>query len=162
MLHFKIAPCILPPPQPSKIQPCRLLSSFYVRSVQYGAAYESAKFGSNIADAITMLGVGMGTIMGLDLILPSIFGAAIHGPSLIFMFIYLWSKQNPNSMVSFFGLIQFQAVYLPFGLLAIEFVQGASPVTGVLGILAGHLYYFLTEVYPRAYGRTLIQTPTWL
>jgi Derlin-2/3 len=142
--------------------PCFQLLLFTIRSVQYGAAYEAAKFGSNIADAITMLGVGMGSIMALDLVLPSIFGAAIHGPSLIFMLIYLWSKQNPNSMVSFFGLIQFQAVYLPFGLLAIEFVQGASPVTGILGILAGHVYYFLTDVYPRAYGRTLIQTPTWL
>lgn len=131
-------------------------------SIQYGAAYESARFGGNAADAITMLLAGMTSIMALDLALPSFFGAIFHGPSLVFMMLYLWSKQDPNAIVSFFGLIKFQALYLPFALLALEMVQGSSPMSGITGILAGHLYYFLTAVYPRATGRYLLQTPTWM
>jgi len=131
-------------------------------SIQYGASYESAKFLGNTADAITMLLVGMGTIMALDTLLPFFFFSPFHGPSLIFMMLYLWSKHNPNSEVGFFGVIRFQAMYLPFALLALDVVQGASLKSGLLGILAGHMYYFLTEVFPRGTGRQLIQTPAWL
>jgi Derlin-2/3 len=109
-----------------------------------------------------MVGVGMGAILALDAALPFIFGRAFHGASLIFMMLYLWSKQNQDAIVGFFGVVQFKSLYLPFALLALDVVQGAAPWPGVAGILAGHLYYFLTEVYPATSGRHLIQTPTWL
>jgi len=109
-----------------------------------------------------MLVFGMAAIITLDTVLPFIFYAPFHGPSLIFMVLYLWSKHNPAAQVGFFGVIKFQALYLPFALLGLDVIQGASPISGVLGILAGHMYYFLTEVYPRTSGRNVIQTPTWL
>ncbi|KAH7616042.1 putative Derlin-1 [Nannochloris sp. 'desiccata'] len=130
--------------------------------IRYGAAYESAKFLGNVADAIYMLLVGMIIILAMDLCVPFAFHAFWHGPSLIFMMLYLWSKQNPNTPISLFGIINLQAVYLPFALLALDVVQGGSPKSGIVGILAGHVYYFLTDVYPRANGRHLIKTPQWL
>ena len=130
--------------------------------MKYGAAYETAKFNGNAADAITMVGVGMGAILALDAALPFVFGRFFHGASLIFMTLYLWSKQNQDAIVGFFGVVQFKSLYLPFALLALDVVQGAAPWPGVAGILAGHLYFFLTEVYPATSGRHLIQTPTWL
>lgn len=131
--------------------------------IQYGAAYESAKFLGNTADAITMLLFGMTSIMALDGLLPSFFYAPFHGVSLIFMLLYLWSKQSPTTQVGLFGIIKFQALYLPFALLLLDVVQGANPMSGILGILAGHTYYFLTDVYPHATGRqSMIHTPTWL
>ncbi len=109
-----------------------------------------------------MLLVGMMTILIMDLCVPFAFGSFWHGPSLIFMMLYLWSKQNQNTPVSLFGVINLQAVYLPFALLALDVVQGGSPKSGIVGILAGHVYYFLTDVYPRANGRQFIKTPQWL
>ena len=130
--------------------------------VQYGAAYEQATFLGNVADALNMLGWNMVFIICCDALLPFLFYAPFHGPSLVFSFIYLWSKNSPTTQVSFFGVIKFQALYLPFGLLLIDVVQGANPMPGILGIIAGHAYYFLTEVYPSISGRHLISTPTWL
>lgn len=130
--------------------------------VRYGAAYESARFGQNAADALVMLGVGMASILALDGLLPVFFRALVHGPSLVFMLIYLWSRENPESNVSFFGVIKFKGQWLPFALMGIDMIQGASITADLAGILGGHVYYFLTEIYPSATGRQLISTPVWL
>lgn len=130
--------------------------------VQYGAAYESAKFLGNTADALTMLGYGMIFMLTMDGLLPSLFYASFHGQALVFMLLYLWSKNSPSTQVSFFGVIKFQSLYLPFALFFIDVLQGANPMHGIRGILAGHMYYFLTEIYPSTSGRHLISTPLWL
>lgn len=130
--------------------------------VRYGAAYESARFGENAADALVMLGVGAATILALDGLLPFLFRGYIHGPSIVFMLIYLWSRENATTMVSFFGIIKLNGQWLPFALMALDMVQGASIAGDIAGILAGHMYYFLTDIFPRAYGRQIITTPTWL
>lgn len=36
---------------------------------------------------------------------------------------------------------------------------GSSPVVDLLGMMAGHAYYFLEDVYPRMTGRRLLRTP---
>jgi Derlin-2/3 len=36
---------------------------------------------------------------------------------------------------------------------------GSSPVVDLLGMVAGHAYYFLEDVYPRMTGRRLLKTP---
>ncbi len=75
------------------------------------------------------------------------------------MLVYLWSKENPTARVSFFGLFAVQGLYLPYVLVGWTVLQGGSPVEELRGIVAGHLYYFLTDVYPRSGGPRLIQTP---
>ena len=106
--------------------------------MQYGGAYEKAKHGHNVADAITMLAFGMGATLAVDRVVP-FFRAAFHGPVLVIMLVYLWSKQNPETQVSLFGLIKFKALFLPFAFLAIDLIQGQSITSAVLGILVGHL-----------------------
>lgn len=129
--------------------------------IQYGVAYEKAKFLGNAADSIAMAGWGMICIMLMDLLLPFC-RAPFHGQALVFMLLYLWSKNTPTTEVSFFGVIKFQALYLPFALLFIDVIQGANPFTGLTGIAAGHMYWFGTEVFPGLYGRNLMVTPQWL
>lgn len=46
--------------------------------------------------------------------------------------------------------------------MALSLVMGGNWQSDLLGILAGHVYYFLKDVYPRSSGRNLLQTPTWL
>ena len=36
---------------------------------------------------------------------------------------------------------------------------GSSPLVDLLGMVAGHAYYFLEDVYPRMTGRRLLRTP---
>jgi hypothetical protein len=48
-------------------------------------------------------------------------------------------------------------------MLALDVIFGNSPVPGLLGILVGHTYYFLTAVYPRQSGGTeLLRTPKFV
>lgn len=129
--------------------------------VSYGGSYESSKFGHNTADAVTMIVFCMASTILIDAAVPML-RSSFHGPTLVFALLYLWSKQNPTAPVSLFGLIKLQALYLPFAFLAITLLQGASPKSDIMGILVGHLYYFLTDIYPLQGGPHLITTPRWL
>ncbi len=127
--------------------------------VQYGASYEKAAFLGDSAAAIWMAMLGMASTLAVDLLLPWV-RAPFHGQGFIFMMIYLWSKsQGPEVTVSMFGVIKLKAAYLPFALLVIDIVQGATPTHGIRGILAGHLYWFLREVIQ---SRFVIDVPGWL
>lgn len=137
--------------------------------VKYGGAYESARFSHNTADGITMVGVGCIAGLGFDLLswllsrfLPPVFMSPFHGPALVFMFIYLWSKQFANAPVSLFGIVQLQGRHLPFAFVALDLLMGQNVWPDILGILMGHVYWFLTDVYPAASGRIVIRTPRWL
>jgi Derlin-2/3 len=127
--------------------------------VQYGASYEKAAFLGDAAGAIWMAMLGMANVLAVDLLLPWV-RAPFHGQGFIFMMIYLWSKsQGPEVTVNMFGVIKLKAAYLPFTLLLIDIIQGATPTHGVRGILAGHLYWFFREVIQ---SRFVIDVPAWL
>ncbi|KAG6416506.1 hypothetical protein SASPL_123936 [Salvia splendens] len=84
--------------------------------------------------------------------------------SLTFMMVYVWSKQNPFIHMSFLGLFTFTAAYLPWVLLGFSVLVGASAWVDLLvslaqGMIAGHAYYFLEDVYPRMTGRRPLRTP---
>lgn len=63
--------------------------------------------------------------------------------------------------MNFLGLFTFSAPYLPWVLLSFSFLLGNNPMVDLLGILVGHSYYFLEDVYPRMLPsrRRLIATP---
>jgi Derlin-2/3 len=84
------------------------------------------------------------------------------GPSLAFVILYIWARRNPNSRMSFLGLFDFDAPYLPWVLMGFGFLIGNSPYNDLLGIVVGHLYYFLADVYPAQTNRRPLRTPTWL
>lgn len=159
--YFSISISIITILYPSKHSCSTLITSTKNCRVRYGAAYEGAKFGGNTADALTMTLFSATSILIFDLLIPPL-RAFFHGQSLIFTFVYLWSRHYPDTNVGFFGVVQFKAVYLPFMLMGLDLVQGGSIAQDVIGILAGHLYLFLTEAFPHRYGWTPIKTPTWL
>ena len=43
-----------------------------------------------------------------------------------------------------------------------EALMGGSVVPDLLGVVVGHLYYFLTVLHPRAGGPRLIRTPAFV
>ncbi|GJM97271.1 hypothetical protein PR202_ga14187 [Eleusine coracana subsp. coracana] len=82
--------------------------------------------------------------------------------SLTFMMVYVWSKHNPFIHMSFLGLFTFTAAYLPWVLLGFSILVGSSTWVDLLGMIAGHVYYFLEDVYPRMTGRRPLKTPTFI
>lgn len=47
-------------------------------------------------------------------------------------------------------------------MLAMDVIFGSPIGPDLCGILAGHLYYFLTVLHPLAGGKVMLQTPMWL
>ena len=66
-----------------------------------------------------------------------------------FMMVYVWGRRNSYTQMSFMGLFVFTAPYLPWVLLGFSILIGSSPAVDLLGMAAGHVYYFLQDVYPQ-------------
>jgi hypothetical protein len=65
--------------------------------------------------------------------------------------------------MNFFGLLNFQAPYLPWVLFAFSLLLGNSVIVDLMGIIVGHIYYFLEDVFPRQQGGfRLLKTPRFL
>lgn len=91
-----------------------------------------------------------------------VFAPPIHflGSSLTFMLVYVWSKRNRDVQMRFMQMFNFTAPYLPWVLLAFSFLLHNNAVVDLMGIGAGHLYFFLEDVYPQLEGgRRILITP---
>lgn len=126
--------------------------------VRYCRLLEENTFHGRTADFLFMLVFG-GTLMTL---LAPFLNVHFLGSSLSFMMVYVWSYKNEHIQMSFLGVINFTAPYLPWVLLVFALLLGASPVMDLLGLAAGHIYYFLEYEYPRIRGVRLLNTPTFM
>ncbi len=124
-------------------------------SFRYGVQLESATFANRPADYAHMLLCLAAFLLASTALLP----APLLSTSLIMALVYVWSRENQNTPVSFFGIFTVTGFYLPFALLAWTVVNGSDPIPDIRGIIAGHLYYFLASVWPRTGGPTLLRTP---
>jgi len=77
---------------------------------------------------------------------------------------YTYAQENPNRQLSYF-IVTFSAKYLPYSMLAMTFVM-ASPQAALqqsTGLIAAHLYEFLTKTWPEhGGGRKLVTTPAFV
>lgn len=55
-----------------------------------------------------------------------------------------------------------QGFYLPWYMLGVDLILGNPLKPDLLGMAAGHLYYFLTVLYPLSGGRFSLKTPHWV
>lgn len=131
---------------------CKLLeeTSFRSRTADF---FYMLFFGGSLLTAIVLLG-GM-----FQMVSESLARILFLSNSLTFMMVYVWSKRNPHVHMSFLGLFTFTAPYLPWVLLGFSIIVGSSPWVDLLGMCAGHAYYFLEDVYPIMTGRRLLKTP---
>jgi hypothetical protein len=61
------------------------------------------------------------------------------GSSLTFMMVYVWGRRHPYVNLSFLGIFNFTAPYLPWVLLGFSVMLGSSPKVDLLGMVAGAL-----------------------
>lgn len=82
------------------------------------------------------------------------------GQAFTIMLVYVWARRNPHVRMDFFGLLTFNAPYLPWVLLAFSLLLGNSIAVDLLGMAVGHFYYFLEDVFPHQRGgMRLLTTP---
>jgi Derlin-2/3 len=85
-------------------------------------------------------------------------------PALTLSYAYTFAQDSPTRQVSFF-IVNFDAKYLPFALLFMSFiVDGPDAAAAQLtGLLAAHLYDFLTRIWPTfGGGKNYIVTPNFV
>jgi Derlin-2/3 len=98
-------------------------------------------------------------VISLVLAWPSGFPAL--GPSLVFAILYYWSRREPYAVLNFFSF-NIKGYQFPFALVFFQLLIGGNIWVDLLGLAAGHIYYFIKEVVPQEYGKTLIKTPAFL
>lgn len=77
---------------------------------------------------------------------------------------YLYGQENPNLRMTFY-IVTFKARYLPYAMLAMTFVMGspADALSQGTGLLAAHLYDFMTRLWPQyGGGSNVIYTPQFV
>ncbi|KAF1971797.1 DER1-domain-containing protein [Bimuria novae-zelandiae CBS 107.79] len=82
-------------------------------------------------------------------------------PALTLAYAYTYAQDNPTRKVSFF-IITFDAKYLPFALLFMTLIMDSPEraLSQATGLLAAHMFDFLTRIWPTFGGGTnYITTP---
>ncbi|KAM0677546.1 hypothetical protein BDAP_001873 [Binucleata daphniae] len=83
----------------------------------------------------------------------------VLGSALSSTITYIWTRKNPNTHVQLLGCVIFPAFYLPFVVPIFSFItERKLPIDDMMGILVGHVYYYLKYVYPR-FGSDILRTP---
>ena len=99
------------------------------------------------------------------LLLAPMFGMMFCSASLFMVVIYLWSHRHPDDQTSFF-MFQFKGAYLPWVMIAIDFVLNNDVIPSLIGIVVGHIFYFVQDVLPGAEsplkGYHLFATPRFI
>lgn len=119
----------------------------------------------------------------LLLCIAPMFSMAFLGSALSSTLIYIWSRKNPDTMLSFLGLLVFKAPYLPWVLLGFSVVMhGTVPKDEMCGIVVGHstfgslfrsdiyvyfqangaVWYYFNDIFPPLHnGRSPLDPPAW-
>ncbi|KAL6704586.1 hypothetical protein ACN47E_008096 [Coniothyrium glycines] len=99
----------------------------------------------------------------LLLCIAPIFSMAFLGSALSSTLIYIWSRKNPDTMLSFLGLLVFKAPYLPWVLLAFSLIMhGTVPKDEMCGIVVGHIWYYFNDIYPPLHNNhSPLDPPAW-
>ncbi|KAG6527845.1 hypothetical protein ZIOFF_009979 [Zingiber officinale] len=84
------------------------------------------------------------------------------GTSMVFMLVYVWSREFRTAQINIYGLVSLRAFYLPWALLMLDVIFDDPLMPDLLGIFAGHVYYFLAVLHPLSTGRNLLKTPFWV
>lgn len=92
----------------------------------------------------------------------SLFGGMTFLQALSLAYAYTYAQDNPGRQVSFF-IITFDSKFLPYSMLLMTFIIDGpeAALTQLSGLLAAHMYDFLTRIWPTfGGGRNLIFTPS--
>lgn len=94
-------------------------------------------------------------------LLSSIYYIPLLGPALSSTITYIWTRRNPQAVVQIMGFISFYAFYLPFLVPMFTLIlEGKISIDELIGLLVGHLVFFLKDVYP-SLGSDILATPCW-
>ncbi|KAL1831225.1 hypothetical protein ACET3Z_000876 [Daucus carota] len=125
-----------------------------------GVQLERGPFAKRTADYVWMFFFGAFLLLIMAAI--PFLRTRFLGGSLVFMIVYIWGREFANARVNIHGLVELKGFYFPWYMLVVDVLLGNPLKPDVMGMAAGHLYYFLTVIYPLAGGRNFCATPYWV
>ncbi|KAK4873800.1 hypothetical protein RN001_013160 [Aquatica leii] len=126
---------------------------------RYCRMLEEASFRSRTSDFVMMFLFGGVCMIAIGFFVNLLF----LGQAFTIMLVYIWSRRNPFVRMNFFGLINIQVPYLPWVLLAFSILLGNAVYIDLMGIVVGHVYYFIEDVFPNQRGGfKILRTPSIL
>ncbi|CAF0732832.1 unnamed protein product [Didymodactylos carnosus] len=134
-----------------------LINLFFI--YQYSTRLETSAFNGKPADYIFCLSFLWlcHVIVGLILTIP------ILMDGMILSVMYIWCQLNKETIMSFWFGMQFKAMYMPWVILLFNWIISGTFITQFIGIVVGHLYFFLVFKYPQDFGGArLLSTPGFL
>ena len=75
--------------------------------------------------------------------------------------IYIDSKRDPERFSQIY-FITIKNAYVPFCFMLFHILTGGSIYDDIIGILAGHIYFFLKDIIPITYHKDILVTPTYV
>ncbi|XP_002734718.1 derlin-1-like [Saccoglossus kowalevskii] len=122
----------------------------------YSVRLETGIFDGKPADYLFMLLFNWICLVIIGFIAPLM----ILMDPMILSVLYVWCQLNRDMIVQFWFGTQFKAMYLPWVLVAFNMIIRGAGVSELIGIVVGHLYFFLMFKYPQDFGgRTFLSTP---
>ena len=134
--------------------------SLYFISSFGGKLERNDRFSSSPADFVFFLLFITITCAAMSSLLAWPSGYPLTGTAVVFAMIYYWSRCEPEARLSIYGF-EVKGYQLPFAMMLLTVLMGGDVWTDLLGLGAGHLYYFLKDVVPLEYGWRLLGTPRW-
>ncbi len=77
----------------------------------------------------------------------------------------MWARKNPNLEMSFLDVFHFRSCFLPYFMFMMILLSGYDATLDLLGMIAGHVYYFCEDVVPKVpetRNMRLFKAPEWL
>jgi len=81
------------------------------------------------------------------------------------MLVYVWCHKNQMVLMNFLGVgvLAFRAPLMPWVLFTFSMLlSGSVPINDFVGIIAGHLYFFLYDVVPQIYNVNVLALPKYM
>ena len=131
---------------------------FAMVMIYYCFAQIEAEFKNKESDMATMLlfvavtSIMYGWLAGEFMVMqsPYVFGC-----------LYVWTKLRPDVQMQMYGFPVISG-NLPWVLIAFHLFTGGNPFSDLVGVAAGHTYYYLKHVLPESHGYILLATPNWI
>ena len=122
--------------------------------VMWTKRHEEEDFQGKFADHLWMLTVLITTIQ------LSAFCCGLFRVSFPFIsaLIWIWCRRHEDAVLSLY-MFSFKAAVFAWVMCVFHLVIGRGFMDDVFGILAGHFFFFLTDIVPKTHGYSILKTP---
>eukprot|EP00056_Hartaetosiga_gracilis_P008863 m.127390 g.127390 ORF g.127390 m.127390 type:complete len:248 (-) comp13008_c0_seq1:3014-3757(-) len=133
-----------------------LINLYFLYS--YSKQLETGIFAQKTADYVYMILVIWLVLLLVGFLVPLM----LIGLPLVFAIVHVWCHTNPNQILSFWFGTKFKAIYFPWVLFGFSILTGKGGIAELIGIICGHIYFFLKFKYPELGGQSFLETPLFI